>query len=104
MFDREEWRVAKDSEARVYCGVINNTVVVSPARKREYEVYIKAPSDLFPYLQNVCGLSVEELRRSHVSFYLDEADSVWYFGMLLPTDEHIDLWIYRDLPGWAYRV
>jgi hypothetical protein len=103
VFDREEWRIAKDSKVRVYCEVINNTVVVMPARKREYEVYIKVPSDLFSYLKEVCRYDIDKLRRDNISFYLEEADGLWYFGMAISETENSDLWMYKDLPGWAYR-
>lgn len=104
MFDAEIWHIAKDEAQRIYCDVVNNRVDVIPARGRSHAVYIKVPSDLFHFLRNVGGLTIEVLRANPVSFYLEEAVGVWYFGMEVPDGESIDLWAYKELPGWAYRL
>ena len=104
MFDREEWHIAKDTEQRMYCDVVDNTVDVMPERKTAYSVFIKVPSDLFSYLRQVSKLSIEALRANPVSFYLEEFEGVWILGIRLPGEDSMDLWSYKGQPNWAWRV
>ena len=102
-FDKEMWGIVRDEEQRTYCDVFDNTVQVLPQRKREYSAQIKVPSDLFSFIRSVLGVSIESARATPLSFYLEEGGGVWFFGIYLP-DDSIDLWTYRELPAWAWRI
>ena len=102
-FEKEMWAIARDEKPRRYCDVIDNTVQVIPQRKAEYNTYIRVPSDLFSFVRGVLKIGITEARANPMSFYLEESGGVWFFGMYLP-DDTIDLWSYKELPGWAWRV
>lgn len=103
IFDGEQWAIRKDTEARNYCGVVPNLVMVYPARSKDYTVYIQVPSDLFNFLKNVLGVTVGEMERSPITFFLEQ-EKEWWFAVLLPNKDIIDLWSYKDLPPWAMKV
>lgn len=103
MFEAEIWHIAADTERRIYCGAIDNRVAVCPERGKEYGAFVKVPSDMFYFLQNVGGITMQQLRDTPVSIYLDQEGDAWYLG-LCAAGENIDLWAYKSLPGWARRV
>lgn len=104
IFDFEVWTIAKDTERRIYCGAVDNRVAVCPKRGAEYGAFIKVPSDLFHFLLNVAEITSQQLKDRPVSIYLDEGEKgTWYLG-LESQGENIDLWAYKSLPKWAYRL
>jgi hypothetical protein len=104
MFDKEQWPVRKDAEARNYCGVVPNLVMVYPERKKEYAVYIQIPPDFFNLLKNVLQVPASDMENNPVTFLLEEDGDVWVFIIRLPSREYVDLWPYKDRPGWAMKV
>lgn len=102
MFDTEIWHITADTERRIYCGAIDNRVAVCPERGKEYGAFVKVPSDLFHFMQNVGGVTIEQLRDAPVSLFLCQEGDLWYFG-LCSGEEGVDLWAYRSLPVWASR-
>lgn len=74
-----------------------------PLHKHSYTAFIKVPSDLFYFLREVGGLTVDQLLKNPICFYLEQERNRWYFGMSTPDGEFVDLWPYKDLPGWAFK-
>lgn len=103
MFDKEQWRVAKDVEERVYADCLPNRVEVIPARGKQYAAYVQVPSDLFKYLKEVVKVDREALQKGKPFLYLIYDTGVWVFGIQI-GDEAIDLWPYKDLPAWAMHL
>lgn len=104
IFDKEQWKIVKDTEPRNYCGVVPNLVKVNPARGKSYAVYIKIPSDLFDFFKNVLQISVGDMEQNPVMFFLDAYADTWYLVAKLPNNEEVDLWAYKGVPPWALKV
>ena len=104
-FDKEEWSIKPDTEAKTYLDILQNEVEVAPYRTWSYAVYIIPPTQLFPYMLTVLRLRPEYLRDGPMGFYLTEmVEGVFTFGIDRGKGESdtTDLWCYHKLPKWAY--
>jgi len=106
MFDREMWRVFPSDTKQVFAGVLDNAVVVVPAKGDEYEVRIVVPSSLFHYLYTFCGISPEVMVTAQPQLFLCWDVNAYWFCLSFSEESGIvaiDLWSYTKLPGWAKR-
>ncbi len=106
VFHKPEWRIVplrSEAEEFIPC-TVSSVCRVLPRKGRGYEVRIAPPSELFPFLQQVAKVTVAQVRESPVSFYLEEDTDGWYFGVLIRANDHYDLWVTRDKPGWALKA
>lgn len=102
MFDKEQWLIMGDSEAREYFGVVSNTVSVAPRRGKPYLTYIRVPSGFFSFMRDVLKITVESAKLHPVRFFLEEEGDGWFLCIEygeVPTV--FDLWKYKSVPGWA---
>lgn len=100
IFDKEQWKVIAEDDKVLYGGFVRNSVVVHTAPA--YVVYIRVPTDFFPFIEQYCPEVVSLARKKPLSFYLDNEEGHWVFGYYVPLRwAWVDLWLYRGLPEWA---